>query len=69
MIVIELGNIGCEDQAKKIVAKIQGQTYYDFIVQYGVCAGNYPVSVMTEYEGAIEEEVRSMLLFVLACEV
>ena len=69
MITIELGNIGSKEQAEKLVKKLSGKTYYNFIVEYGSCMGNYPVSVSTEYSGAIEEEVKNMLLFILACEI
>jgi hypothetical protein len=66
---ISLGNIGSEEQAKKIASKLQGQTYYDFQVHYSSCAGNYPVTVTTDYKGAKEEEVRQMLMFCMACEM
>jgi len=68
MITIELGNIGSKEQAEKLVKRLSGKTYYNFTVEYGSCGGNYPVSVSTEYVGAIEE-VKNMLLFVLACEI
>ena len=69
MITIELGNIGSKEQAEKIAKKLNGQTYYNFQVEYGIYAGNYPVSVSTDYEGAEENEVIGMLLFVMACEL
>ena len=69
MITIELGNIGSEEQAKKIANKLNGKTYYNFKVEYNISAGNYPVSVSTSYEGAEEIEVKEMLFFVMACEL
>ena len=69
MITIELGNIGSKEQAEKIANKLNGKTYYNFQVEYGICAGNYPVSVSTDYEGAEENEVIEMLMFVMACEL
>jgi len=69
MTTIELGNVQSEDQAKKLVEKLNGKTYYNFSVQYGTYAGNYPVTVTTEYEGAKKKEVKSMLMFVMACEM
>ena len=66
---IELGNIGCEKQAKKLVEKLNGKTYYNFHVDYGIACNNYPVYVQTDYEGATEEEVKDMLMFVMACEL
>lgn len=69
MISIELGNIGSKEQAEKIANKLNGKTYYNFQVEYGICAGNYPVSVSTDYEGAEENEVIEMLMFVMACEL
>ena len=66
---IELGNVQSKEQAEKIVEKLNGKTYYGFSVDYGIIAGNYPVSVSTDYEGAIKSEVMEMLLFVMACEL
>lgn len=69
MVTIELGNIGSKEQAERIANKLNGKTYYNFKVEYAPCAGNYPVSVSTDYEGAEEEEVKEMLIFVMACEL
>lgn len=69
MLTIELGNIGSEKQALRIREKLQGQTYMNFIVEYGIYASNYPVRVSTNYEGATMEEFRDMLTFVMACEM
>jgi hypothetical protein len=69
MITIELGNIGSEKQALRIREKLEGKTYMEFIVEYGICAGNYPVTVSTNYEGATMDEFRNMLGFVMACEM
>lgn len=69
MTTIELGNIGSKEQAEKIANKLNGKTYFDFIVSYGICAGNYPVSVSTEYKNCDIEEFRQMVLFCLACEL
>jgi CHASE3 domain sensor protein len=68
MTTIEIGNIGSKEQAQKLVSKLQGQTYMNFIVQYGKYAGNYPVTVLTERPETTEEELREMLLFYMACE-
>ncbi len=68
MTTIEIGNIGSEEQAKKLISKLQGQTYMNFIVDYGVYAGNYPVTVSTERPETTEEELREILLFYMACE-
>lgn len=69
MTTIELGNIGSKEQAEKIAKKLNGKTYYNFIVSYGICAGNYPVSVSTEYQDCDINEFRQMVLFFLACEL
>lgn len=69
MITIELGNIGSKEQAEKIAKKLNGKTYYNFKVEYGICTGNYPVSVSTDYEDAEENEVKEMLMFIMACEL
>ena len=69
MTTIELGNIGDKDQAIKIANKLNGMTYYNFIVGYSPNAGNYPVYVSTEHEDASEKELTDMVLYVLACEL
>ena len=69
MTTINLGNIGCEKQAKKLVEKLSGQTYMNFIVNFSAYAGNYPVSVSTEYEHVTKKQLRKMVLFVLALEL
>jgi hypothetical protein len=68
MTTIELGNIGSEEQVKKLISKLQGQTYMNFIVDYGVYAGNYPVTVSTERPETTEEELKDMVLFYLVSE-
>ena len=68
MTTIELGNIGNKEQAEKLISKLQGKTYMNFIVDYGVYAGNYPVTVSTERAETTEEELKSMVLFYMACE-
>lgn len=69
MIIIELGNIGNQQQAEKIKNKIEGKTYYNFIVDYAPAAGNYPVTVSTDYPNADESEAKDMLMFLLASEL
>lgn len=69
MTTIELGNIGNKEQAEKLVSKLSNKTYMNFIVDYGICAGNYPVSISTEREETSEDELKDMVLFVLACEL
>jgi len=68
-ITIGLGNVGSKEQAEKIFQKVNGKTYYNFQVQYSPDAGNYPVIVFTDYKNADEQEVRDMLMFVMACEL
>lgn len=68
MVTIELGNIGNKEQAQKLVSKLNGKTYMNFIVDYGIYAGNYPVSVSTNSE-VTEDELKNMLLFVMASEL
>ena len=66
---IEIGNIGSEEQAEKLTAKLTGKTYMNFIVDYGICAGNYPVAVSTERPETTEDELKNMVLFFLSCEL
>lgn len=40
MTTIEVGNIGSKEQAELLVSKLNGQTYMNFICEYGVYAGN-----------------------------
>jgi len=68
MTTIEIGNIGSKEQALALVEKLSGKTYMNFIVEYGVYAGNYPVTVSTERPDTTEDELKSMFLFHLACE-
>jgi hypothetical protein len=66
MTTIELGNIESLEQTNKIIEKLNGQTYMNFIVSYSVSAHNYPVSVSTENENVTEEELKDIVLFYLA---
>lgn len=68
MTTIELGNIGSKEQVEKLIFKLQGQTYMNFIVDYGVYAGNYPVTVSTERSETTEDELKDMVLFYLASQ-
>ena len=69
MTTIELGNIGSKEQAEKLTAKLTGKTYMNFIVDYSICAGNYPVSVSTERPETTTDELKDMVLFFLSCEL
>ncbi len=69
MTTIELGNIGSKEQVEKLVAKLSGQTYMNFIVDYSIAAGNYPVTISTERAETSEEELKDMVLFYLACNI
>jgi hypothetical protein len=66
---IELGNIGSKEQAEKLTLKLNGKTYMNFIVDYAIAAGNYPVSVSTERLDTTEDELKDMVIFYLACEI
>ena len=68
-LTIELGNIGSEEKAKRIHYKLNGKTYFDFIVDFSPAAGNWPVSVSTTKKGAKMKDFREMLLFVMASEL
>ena len=68
MTTIELGNIGSKEQVEKLILKLSGKTYMNFIVDYGIYAGNYPVTISTETPETTEDELKDMLLFYLACE-
>lgn len=69
MVIIEIGNVGSEEKAKKIEQFLTGRSFYDFKVNYACCVNNWPVSVSTNYPDAIEKEVRQMLLYILACSL
>ena len=69
MTTIELGNIGSKEQAEKLIAKLTGKTYMNFIVNYGIYVGNYPVSVSTERPETTEDELKDMVIFYLSCEL
>jgi hypothetical protein len=69
MTTIELGNIGSKEQVEKLTLKLSGKTYMNFIVDYAIAAGNYPVSISTERPDTTEDELKNMVLFYLACEL
>ena len=69
MTTIELGNIGSKEQVEKLALKLSGKTYMNFIVDYAIAAGNYPVSISTERPETTEDELKDMVLFYLACEL
>ena len=69
MTTIELGNIGSKEQAEKLTAKLSGQTFMNFIVDYAVAAGNYPVTVSTERPNTSESELKDMVLFFMAAHI
>ena len=69
MTTIELGNIGSKEQAEKLMLKLNGKTYMNFIVDYSVMMGNYPVRVSTERPDTTEDELKNMVLFYLAYEL
>jgi len=68
MTTIELGNLPSKEQAEKLIEKLSGKTYMNFIVQYGSYAGNFPAYVMTERPDTTEEELKDMVLYYLASE-
>lgn len=69
MTTIELGNIGSKEQAEKLMLKLNGKTYMNFIVDYSVIMGNYLVGVSTERPDTTEDELKNMVLFYLAYEL
>jgi hypothetical protein len=66
MVEIKLGNIGCEIQVQKIKAKLEGQTYMNFIVYSSRMQDNWPVSVATEHQTVTKKELRKMVMYILA---
>lgn len=66
---VDLGNIGSEDQARKIRRVLQGETMMNFFVNISSEMGNWPVSVSTYREGTTESELREMVLYTLALKV
>ena len=69
MIEIKLGNIGCEIQAEKIKAKLEGQTYMNFIVYSSRMQDIWPVSVATEHPTVTKKELRKMVMYILALSI
>ena len=63
----ELGNL-TESDCKAIKAKLEGRSYYNFIVSWSNYAGNCQLIVKTEYPNAEKEAVRTLFLHVLANE-
>jgi hypothetical protein len=69
MTSISLGNIGSQIQAEKIKAKLDGQTWMNFIVYLTRMQDNWPVTVATENTDITKKQLRKMVLFVLATEL
>lgn len=63
----ELGNL-TESDCRAIKAKLDGKSYYSFIVSWSSYAGNCQLIVKTEYPNAEKEAVRTLFLHVLASE-
>ena len=63
--IIDLGNIGSKEQVEKIITAIDGKTYMNFKVEYGIDTGNYPTTVSSDYN-ANKSKITEMLLFCLA---
>jgi len=68
MTTIEIGNIGSKEQVEKLMLKLNGKTYMNFNVGYGVYAGNYPTTISTE-SNVTESELKDMVIFYLSCEI
>ena len=69
MVSISIGNVGCKIRAEKIKAKLEGQTWMNFLVYTSSMQDNWPVSVATENEAVTKKELRKMVLFILALEL
>lgn len=69
MTTIELGNIGSKEQVEKLILKLNGKTYMNFIVSYSISAGNYPVIISTDRPNTSEDELKNMVLWYLALEL
>lgn len=71
MIEVFLGNdLGylCESDCKAIKDKLEGRSFYSFMIDWSNNAGNCQLIIGTDYPDAKEEEVKSMFFNVLASE-
>lgn len=69
MTAINLGNIGCKEQAEKIQSKLQGKSWMNFQVYLTVMQNNWPVTVATEDTTVTKKQLRKMVMFILATEL
>ena len=66
--VYELPGVYSVDTAKRIARQMNGQTYMDFMVQYGGFGNmNQKISVCTTYE-TTEKELSEMFIYVMCNE-
>lgn len=63
---VNLGTFSSKEQADKIVDALEGETFFNFVVQYGNYANNYSVDVMTEYPDADQGRFEKMVMHLLA---
>lgn len=66
-LIFDLGNL-TEAQAQKVSASLNGKTYMDFRVCYGVMASGCPTNISTNYQ-ADQQEVAEMIMHCLASEL
>ena len=71
MIEVFLGNdLGylCESDCEAIKNKLEGRSFYSFMIDWSNNAGNCQLIIGTDYPDAKEEDVKSMFFNVLASE-
>ncbi len=63
-----MGSYSTEAEAQRIQAALQGKSYMNFHVDYGILPGPYyQVSISTEHEGS-KGQILGMALFCLSIE-
>ena len=72
MIELELGNFGSEGPVNHFRKALEGKSYFNFKVSSSSMMGNWPVSVLTDYQHdgvspeTIREEAMGMIILLLA---
>lgn len=64
MTTFEFGSF-TKEKAQRIYDSLNGKTYMNFIVNWGIMPGGCPVTVSTRYDCS-EKEIAEMVMFTLA---
>jgi len=63
MLKYEVEGYFSTEQCKKIKEKLEGKTFFNFIVQYGSIAGNNSLIIMSDIKNYTDEELKNMVIY------